>query len=408
VKNAFSDIRFFCALAAVCLLCGCFEKERTFILNPDGSGKVLVRELFWLPKELNDAYAMLDDARKAEFNRQWRYGYAEGVMLGNPGMETWKDVTCEPAGGGRWQFTGTAYFRNLGDTSSALGEMHANVSGNGDLLLELFVHRDSAGNSGETEQSRQTLRNVSPERRDEAVQRVNDWIKNLYNASIKVRFQLPGEAATSNDAAIAAESLEVSLDGPAIKAVAELVSSNAVMEITGRGNEAGAKFMQQAVARQLLGEHFNRRVIVRGPMKPLFDYHAEVAAARRAFPKMIQGLGCKNPKLAVFRDAMVLPQNPRGTTNVTDLEFTKLQSGAKGKALGAEIRSIATVSEQSSLILKLNTPKDQLLSLSVYDDEDIPLDGRVTSCTMLGGAAIITWRKEGALPDRGTVKVRLK
>jgi hypothetical protein len=90
-------------VASLCLAAaGCIDLEQEITLNPDGSGKVAVR---WVaaPMELGTAKgpeARAKDLLKDEVTK------CEGV-------DTWKDVSCTARNDGKFEFRGTAYFKDF-------------------------------------------------------------------------------------------------------------------------------------------------------------------------------------------------------------------------------------------------------------------------------------------------------
>src|SRR5688572_6419521 len=110
-----------------CLAClpalGCVEGEQTFILNPNGSGKVRVEAVMVAPYPAFPV-PFGDPAPGKEKNRPGEVSVEEArreslKMLLTPNtVDAWKDVSAEFAPDGRLKFSGTAYFKSLDEFGS--------------------------------------------------------------------------------------------------------------------------------------------------------------------------------------------------------------------------------------------------------------------------------------------------
>ena len=98
----------FAALAlALLVLAGCEQTTSTFVINADGSGKVLYTATFPLdvePKD-NQAPPKSDDQKVAEAKNK--------ILSKSTGVEAWKDVRCIATPDGLIAFQGTAYVRDF-------------------------------------------------------------------------------------------------------------------------------------------------------------------------------------------------------------------------------------------------------------------------------------------------------
>lgn len=90
-------------LIAAFMVGGCLESDQMYYINPDGSGKVVVTSIT-KPFDMGEQKASKDEIKK----------FVTEVIEGSSGVELWKDVSCKKLGDGRIQFKGTAYFRDAG------------------------------------------------------------------------------------------------------------------------------------------------------------------------------------------------------------------------------------------------------------------------------------------------------
>lgn len=86
-------------LVLTVLLASCIESKRHYLLNPDGSGKVMVEVKMSSMKSG-------DEALKTTVKE---------MLQNSAGVEVWTDVDVRALEDGRIQFRGTAYFQNIQD-----------------------------------------------------------------------------------------------------------------------------------------------------------------------------------------------------------------------------------------------------------------------------------------------------
>ena len=92
----------FCLVAS---LTGCFETKQEFTINPDGSGKVVHECRF------DDKASVWESVGS---NRSLKEAVRDLIQK-SKGVDTWRDVTFSRLDDGRAYFRGTAYFRRLED-----------------------------------------------------------------------------------------------------------------------------------------------------------------------------------------------------------------------------------------------------------------------------------------------------
>ncbi len=98
--------RAFVILIAGGLLAGCYDRKQTGILNPDGSGKVVI--------ETDVAVPTMDSPGKEkpvaiDYGRQ----LAADFINNTHGVDAWSEVAVSPAAEGHVHYTATAYFPDI-------------------------------------------------------------------------------------------------------------------------------------------------------------------------------------------------------------------------------------------------------------------------------------------------------
>ena len=92
-------------LASILLFAGgCFETEEDYVLNPDGSGKVVFKSVFQTVNIMGDEEEGSEEEMKSAVTK---------ILEESSGVDAWKDVTFKRTDDGRISFKGTAYFKNI-------------------------------------------------------------------------------------------------------------------------------------------------------------------------------------------------------------------------------------------------------------------------------------------------------
>ena len=97
---------FFLVLSLVpFLLAGCFESKEEYVLNPDGSGKVIIVGSFETGMPGAPPSTDPKDASKQ----------VKELLEKSKGIDAWTNVTYEQTKEGRIAFKGTAYFPKIAE-----------------------------------------------------------------------------------------------------------------------------------------------------------------------------------------------------------------------------------------------------------------------------------------------------
>jgi len=260
----------------------CFEVKQEITVNPDGSGKIV-------QKVTLDAAASKDlDLSKL----------AGDLMRSVNGVEVWDNVTVRRLEDGSVVFSGTAYCRDV-----AYVRFHApdgivapsvaivrDAKDDGSMRLA-FVGGDASGEEREVSSSE-----VAPARA--AGKKSLDALEPLLRGSkIHLVVNLPGKIASSSNVKRAnASRVALDIDGAKLEKSLESLIGNesAVREVLRWSDPSVTDALVAAggapLNRRLLGSSKDAEVVVR-PGNAMFDYEAEVAAAKKVYPSMMGLLG---------------------------------------------------------------------------------------------------------------------
>jgi len=289
--------------ASVCLAAlamGCFETKQEYTINPDGSGKVAC-EL-----AMQDmAAAMTPDAPPASEDQIRQT--ARQIVSQSRGIEAWKDVSFGRAEDGRIRFKGTAYFKDLSAFRVSQGGpsgMTLTKDDKGGLVLALEEGKGKEKEKGSGEAPPQLTE-------EEITKRIADhrarWQQQrpmlamvLGTMKMDLRFRLPGTLAEVTNFAKGDDgTLRLLFEGPKLlEGMDQLTANDAAMhEIVAAGESLGEGGPKAGLLmnEKMFGSKESPRVRMTGDLKPLFDYKAEMEAAKAVQPEMMKKLGLDQP-----------------------------------------------------------------------------------------------------------------
>ena len=329
------------ALAAAFALVSCFETEQDFILNPDGSGKV-VHESKFHPFDFNIAIGGHNPGEEEKMRQA-----VANIIEKSKGVDAWDDVHFERLDDGRILFRGTAWFPDLSKLKIENQMMlefdwTRDPSGNGGLSL-------SFGNDGGDDEAE---KNAPPE--DEEGRRA--WLAAergkfqqarmmmgtmLTGMSQTATFRLPGNPAETRGFKDAGDGrLSVSFDG----AVLNIDDDKSTVEaaVTGEGSSLLPK------------SDFQRRLgsinLSECKTHAMFDVNLDPPPAGSTRLRDLAG---------------TIHYSVAADTVEIDLGITKIEKDQRGEELGAEITEIKPGWREDGplqLSLRLNIGKDELVN----------------------------------------------
>ncbi len=271
------------AIAAI-LLSGCFEREESFTLNPNGSGKVHVMQ-----KGRVADLIMTDIKDTGQLERQLVRFFAEN----SKGIDVWSELQVEVDDDGNYQMEGTAYFRSLGQVS--IGSTRSE-----------FEKRLAIRKTGENE-ARLAYQIPSPANvkvSDEAmaafkdghlrlVQRLDDSLDGL---RLKRSYTLPGtiDYASGYDWKKGESTVSAEFTGgKLIRAMRTVLEDDKSLRICVAAGDN--KELMFARLSQIAIFGTDLAVGMEGPFKPLFDYRAEIVEARAKWSAICRKNGIAKP-----------------------------------------------------------------------------------------------------------------
>lgn len=284
------------ASSAALALSGCFQVEDEFTLNPDGSGKV--RHVFTMtPVEID-----LGGGQKSpeESAREM----ARDILANSEGIEAWKDVSSKWLESGQIRFEGTAYFRDIEQVAIRQGSLDGPAfrrtlrAGSAGMSV-LAVEPDENGGEGddhgvggasEAEGEGDFDPRVERAKLNQQLTMMGMFLKDL---SVVERFRLPGKVVAGAPFERTDEGAhELRLTGERIlAAMRELAKDDELLRRRGAealmASEPGA---EAAERRLLFGTDGPMELTFSGEV-PVFDYEAELTAAKAGEAAMRDALG---------------------------------------------------------------------------------------------------------------------
>lgn len=273
------------------VLVGCIEKTEKVTLNPDGSGKTEVSVVMQSPGLNLGAQGQPKPDPQLLASRT-----AQTIVKSSIGVEAWKDVSFKAGEDGRTHFSGTAYFSDFNKVDlKNIGRLNATWSKqpDGSMLLEIKQAGKPAGGAAPAAMTDEQIAAKVAEAKSQYAQSKPVMTGILTGMKLDVTYILPGTVEKASVFKPAAGGVNLQVTGEQmLQGMDKIATDDARMAAALR---AGRDAMQGAA-----DEEINELVLgVRGPIqarvkdsnKPLFDYAAEVAAAKAAQPAMITELG---------------------------------------------------------------------------------------------------------------------
>jgi hypothetical protein len=251
-------------------LVGCIEEELEFTLNPDGSGKVSFRRISPGSSPDMELEALVKEAR---------------------GVEGWKDLSTDVLDDGRGIVEGTAYFPDVrklklqkGKDNGLFDNIALTEKEDGSLQLTLSdpepieKAKTIEGTPPSPPSSEKEIEAQMKQKRLEyGAQRV--FMEEMFTSlRLQGTFNLPGTiSSTSVFQKKSERQVLLALEGASIlQAYDEVMADDVLLREAILGGE---DVMKKALEAKVVGEQKEPEVVVSAPLKTLFDYGAEVAAA---------------------------------------------------------------------------------------------------------------------------------
>jgi hypothetical protein len=279
---------------------GCLEVRQSYTLNPDGGGKVTI--------ESTVKPFMLDEkqSKKAQATK-----FVQDVIDNSEGVDVWSDISCTALSGGKIHFKGTAYFRDMNALKlEEISMLHAAmVMEDGTMAVEIKGKNgsDSGAETGSVSQDAgdSAIEKVQLSEEDLAVKidSLKEQFKmaqGMLNAiigemrdTLSIRF--PGPISTVEGFTRNADgSATFTFNGAQMMQIFDSLTASPEfwrkMALEDKGSDPHANDAE--MMRKLFGYEKPRALATPGAT-PLFDYAAEVAAAKKKYPALLKRYGVK-------------------------------------------------------------------------------------------------------------------
>lgn len=293
-------IPIFISLAAVLTLSSCVKYQQKTFVNPDKSGKSIIK--------LEAANALILLGAKVGGNemkaKEMAEELAKGILGAANGIEAWSDVDYGVGPTGKIKFSGVAYFPNVEKLASApagdgkqmpqLSELKSEIV-DGKWILRMDLKIDEiAKTNGEPVPADEIEAKIAAQRAEWQTMRGTIGLF-LNEMEMKFRLEVAGEVESvrnlerenKNTVSMTLTGKKI-LDGLETLLMDDAYVRNAMEEgnvdSRGRAIPAGAD-----VAQILLGGDGPAKIVI-DPGEPLFDYEAEVAEAKAAMSDELKAL----------------------------------------------------------------------------------------------------------------------
>jgi hypothetical protein len=296
------------ALAALAALAwanaGCFDLDQEVTLNPDGSGKVVLRSIF--------SPVSFELTEKTPSPEKTMMKAVREELEKSEGVDAWKDVTAVLRDDGKIELRATAYFRdfsqlklhNQGQSGSPTA-LSLSKNEAGDWVLSAGPDRKSAEKPAPAQKPSEAeiQERIKAERAkyQQAKPLMESFLK---DSRTRTRVNLPGTLSeSSNFKKLSASSVEIAVEGKALlKVLDDFILDDAFMRKvaeSGRGINDSDSLDAEILAQKLFGTKGPIRAVAKGPFKAAFDYEKEAAPARKETPGILAKFGAPPPPTAI-------------------------------------------------------------------------------------------------------------
>jgi hypothetical protein len=288
------------ALAVAAVVAGCIETKQDCTLNPDGSGKAVIEVAV-----ADMSMMMAPPDPSAPDPELALKQFAKGVLDKGEGVETWSDVSFGRTEDGRMRFKGTAYFKDFSQMKTQSGAAESVTfakDDKGGMVLAMHRKGEAPPEAGAPPAAPPVP--LTPEAAEARIktermkyQQMRPMLEMMLGKmKVEMAFRLPGAVAEVSGFQKAPDgTVQFAMDGAKfLQVMDELMADEAQLKQalqSGEGVSGGGPKMERLVMEKLFGSADPPRARVIGDLRPLFDYEAEVKAAKDAYPAMIERLG---------------------------------------------------------------------------------------------------------------------
>ena len=276
-------------LSMFAFIIGCYETTTQYIVNPDGSGKVIV-----------EVKAASIDMGVGTGKSNGAKDLAKDVIKKSTGIDTWKDVEVKILDDGKNYFKGTGYFPDLNKVKFKNISMADSIQFYKDaqnrLVLKIGGEKETAGGTASNKSMTQEELDKAIKEQKAGYQQMKPML-GAFLATMRtdMTFQLPGTIEkTTNMKKDKDGRVSVSFEGQKLMdALDKLMADEMWVK---QQAMAGAKMKDSPPSgddlnEKIFGEKGPVRAIAKGKFLAFFDYQQEKAAAEKNYDAIIAALG---------------------------------------------------------------------------------------------------------------------
>lgn len=262
------------------LAISCIESSKHYILNPDGSGKVMV------------------EIKTASFQGQGAQSikdHLKDMLQGSSGVDVWTDVSAQSLEDGRVHFKGTAYFKNIADVKIKNADDFAVKLEDVDNQTKRLVlsNKEEKKTKMESRHEEMTLQ----EQRSKYAQMKPMLAAFLATMKTDIIVDVPGTVKQTTNFRRDKNRVTLNFQGDKMMAALDELMADDVWlaEQVKQGKDIQASSPSgDALNEKLFGEKGPVLATFTVSSKNAFDYVKEVEKAKSVYESMLAGLGLGN------------------------------------------------------------------------------------------------------------------
>lgn len=283
------------------LLVSCFQEEKVFTLNPDGSGKVEFKTTFSL-----DSIIKFTSEGEAEPSLEEKAKEAVAkIFEKSEGVAAWTDVSYKIDDEGKIEFQGTAYFSDLNKLELKMGGMTSSAlkpnltKKNGVITIECALDSKKS-DTPKSDKKKPKWSELTEKQQKLAMAKARRGLKQMKgmlaglagDMSTKVTIELPSPAQKATGLKkLSDSSYTITQTGDMLlKGIDKVLADEKIMQALAADGDMKQEPPVEVML-QMLGLSAEPSVSFPASAAPAFDYKKELLAAQKAAPAMMKKLG---------------------------------------------------------------------------------------------------------------------
>jgi len=267
--------KFFIFVSLV-FLTGCYQVKKTYFINPDGKGKVIIDAV--LP--VVNLNINQNDSEKPDLKEK-----VKRIIKKSKGVDSWKDVKWEETKEGRLHFIATAYFSDINSLEIGdIGILNPEMKEvNGQYLLSIRMERRKKKKEKKKMRQEEINKMVEKERKNYFQMKplLVGFFTDLKEEDV---FYLPGKIEKiSNFKKISENTASIEIKGEKIlKALDDVMKDENLSKkaiVYDYSDEETKKQIDNLFYGKIFGEEKGIEIVFK-PEKEIFDYNSEIKKAK--------------------------------------------------------------------------------------------------------------------------------